>query len=374
MGKILDTDVNKYLTNLYYDPANAASFSGPDKLYRAVKKIGAKNISKGQIKKWLQSQEAYTLNKQVNRNFERPRVITGYLNYLMGADLVDYRNLEKYNDGYKYFLLTINALSKFVHTVPLKTKQPSEIIKAFKLIFETTKPTLKIFSDKGGEFSSEKVQEFFKENNIEHYVSQNEIHSSFTERAIKTIKSKLHRYMYQFQSKTWYKVLAKITKSYNDSYHRTIKMAPSDVTPSDDNRLWKLMYPLVGSNNKNKQRKKKFRYKIGDSVRIADTKQLFDRAYTSKWSGEIFFITNRFLSQNTIPLYTLKDFSGDAVIGTFFEEEMQRVYLNDNQEYKIEKIEGYKYQNGIKYAIVKWLNWNKKYNTLVKVSDLKELK
>ena len=32
--------LENYLKNIYYNPSNPASFSGPDKLYQFVKKMG----------------------------------------------------------------------------------------------------------------------------------------------------------------------------------------------------------------------------------------------------------------------------------------------------------------------------------------------
>jgi len=40
-----------YLQEIYYNPANPAIFSGPDKLFRYVRKIGKYVISKYKIKK-----------------------------------------------------------------------------------------------------------------------------------------------------------------------------------------------------------------------------------------------------------------------------------------------------------------------------------
>jgi len=48
-------------------PANPASFSGPDKLFRYARKAGKYVISKYKIKKWLQRQEAYSLQGTLRR-------------------------------------------------------------------------------------------------------------------------------------------------------------------------------------------------------------------------------------------------------------------------------------------------------------------
>jgi hypothetical protein len=86
------------------------------------------------------------------------------------------------------------------------------------------------------------VQRLLKREKVDHFFTQNEQKSSYAERAIKTIKSKLSRYMSRHQTHHWIDVLDSVTQSYNGSYHRSIKMAPRAVTKKDETRLWKLQY------------------------------------------------------------------------------------------------------------------------------------
>ncbi len=65
----------KYLEKIYYDPAHPASFSGLDKLYRAVRKEGKYVLNKTKIKDWLSKQESYTVHKGVIRKFARRKII-----------------------------------------------------------------------------------------------------------------------------------------------------------------------------------------------------------------------------------------------------------------------------------------------------------
>ena len=44
----------QYLKTIYYDPSSPASFAGPDKLFRFVRKDGKFVLSKYKIRKWLQ--------------------------------------------------------------------------------------------------------------------------------------------------------------------------------------------------------------------------------------------------------------------------------------------------------------------------------
>lgn len=65
-----------YLKDIYFDPAKPASLSGPDKLYQFVKKEGNYDISKYKIRKWLQRQEPYSLQRQIRRLANRTHILS----------------------------------------------------------------------------------------------------------------------------------------------------------------------------------------------------------------------------------------------------------------------------------------------------------
>jgi hypothetical protein len=56
---------------------------------------------------------------------------------------------------------------------------------------------------------------------VDHFYTQNEQKSSYAERCIKTLKSKLFRYLSRHQTHRWIDVLDEITQSYNGSYRRS---------------------------------------------------------------------------------------------------------------------------------------------------------
>jgi hypothetical protein len=60
-----------YLRKIYYNPIHPAAFSCPDKLYKIVKKEGRHTIGKYRIQKWLQDQDAYSLQKPVKYKIKR---------------------------------------------------------------------------------------------------------------------------------------------------------------------------------------------------------------------------------------------------------------------------------------------------------------
>jgi len=66
--------------------------------------------------------------------------------------------------------------------------------------------------------------------------------ASIVERWNRTIKERMFREFSAQGSYKWLKLLPKIVSDYNNSYHRTIKMAPNAVTPKDEAYLKQIYY------------------------------------------------------------------------------------------------------------------------------------
>ena len=102
---------------------------------------------------------------------------------------------------------------------------------------------------------------------------------------------------------------------------------------------------------------------MGDRVRISHVKKTFSREYDQRWTGEIFNIIGRDWKQE-YPTYTLEDYAGDAVDGSFYEEELQRVTPNDF--YRVEKVVKRRQKRGHpKEVLVRWLHWPTKYDSWI---------
>ena len=89
----------------------------------------------------------------------------------------------------------------------------------------------------------------------------------------------------------------------------------------------------------------------------------FEKSYLPAWTEEIFTVTKRNGLGNT-PVYKLKDFSGEEIGGTFYEEELQVVDKRDDL-YLVEKILRKRKRNGRIEYLVKWLGYPAKFNSWV---------
>ena len=101
--------------------------------------------------------------------------------------------------------------------------------------------------------------------------------------------------------------------------------------------------------------------KVGDHVRISKYKNIFAKGYTPNWSEEVFVVTK---IKNTVPwTYVISDLNGEEIIGTFYENELQKT---NQKEFRIEKIikrKGYK-------LYVKWKWYDSSFNSWIDKKDL----
>ena len=367
------SDWKKYLTSIYFDPKHPASYYGPKKLYDAVKSEGKYKIGLHRIRKWLQDQETYSLTRGARRKFPRSRVIVEGLDSQFDSDLMDMANISKQNDGYKYILIMIDIFSRKLWCRPLKNKTGLEVAKAMASIFDEGRvPRYSLRTDRGMEYRSKEVQKLLKERGIHHILTQNETKANYAERVIKTIKHKLFRYIIKHQNHRYIDKLNDVVKSYNTTKHRSLGATPNSITQDtqDESRLQQ--YLLRKPNSiKNEKRKLKFKYKIGEIVRISHLKAVFDREYSQKWTGELFKVKTRYFRQNT-PVYTLEDWHGEKISGTFYQPELQPVHVDENTTYKIEKVIRKRKRGGHTEVLIKWLHWPKKYNSWIPENEVQD--
>ena len=104
--------------------------------------------------------------------------------------------LNKYNKGIRFLLCVIGIFSKYAWVVPLKDKNGVSIVTAFQTILKQSnrKPN-KIRVDKGFEFYNASSKKWLRDNDIVMYSTYNEGKSVVAERFIRTLKSKIYKYV-----------------------------------------------------------------------------------------------------------------------------------------------------------------------------------
>ena len=102
------------------------------------------------------------------------------------------------------------------------------------------------------------------------YSTHNEGKSVVAERFIRTLKSKIYKYMTSISKNVYIiKILDDIVDGYNNTYHTTMKMKPADVK---DNTC-------INADKKINNKDPKF--KVGDHVRISKHEKIFAKGYSA---------------------------------------------------------------------------------------------
>ena len=89
---------------------------------------------------------------------------------------------------------------------------------------ESDRKPSKIWVDKGSKFYNSSFKKLLKDNDIKMYSIHNEEKSVVAERFIRTLKTKIYKYMTNVSKKVYTDRLDDIVGEYNNTYHRTSKM------------------------------------------------------------------------------------------------------------------------------------------------------
>ena len=335
-------------------------------MYRDVKEEGEYKISRKQIVEWLMKQDVYTLHKPVRRNFKRNHVLVGGIDQQWQMDLADMQSLKKYNDGYRYLLVCIDVFSKYAWVIPLKAKTGPALVEAFKVILSSGRKPEKILTDRGTEFFNKHFQSLMNGEGIHLYNTFNETKASIVERLIRTLKTKMWRYFTSKRALRYIDMLPDLIYAYNHSVHRSIKTKPVLVNHENEDRIWHVLY----DDNVDLPTHVNYKFKINDQVRISKIKRKFEKGYLPNFSKEIFTVSKTIPRRP--PVYKIKDYDGDELHGTFYEEELQKVFKH-NDTYEIEKILKKRGKGKNVQYLVKWLGYPNKFNSWVTESEIKHL-
>ena len=142
------------------------------------------------------------------------------------ANLVDMQEIQKENDGVKNILVVIDILSWYAWTRPLLSKTADSTNTAFKDIMDI---------DQHCGFALIKAVNLPNSNRLPITLSlKTNPKPTMRSGLSKHWRKWLPRKLFHANSVRYIDDLQALTKSYNDSYHSSIKMAPSQVNKSNE--------------------------------------------------------------------------------------------------------------------------------------------
>jgi hypothetical protein len=281
--------------------------------------------------------------------------------------LADFQKLSQYNHGYKYLLLAVDVLSRRFFGSPVKSKQPKDMIAAFEEMFKqlprdedgSVRMIKRLYTDRGLEFEAAAIKEYFKSKGIEKLSATSLKKAAVAERGIRTIKGRLYRWFSDTNRLDWTSVLPQFLESINNSRSRATGLPPNQINEHNAREIWKRLYSRYTTSAANQMLKE------GDKVRIAEPKQVFDKAYFPTHSDHIYTIAK---THRTKPeYYELVDYAGNKVKRKFYRPELVKTRVDAETTWRIEKVIRERRRGGEKEFLVTFIGYPDEY--WIKESD-----
>ena len=198
-------------------------------------------------------------------------------------DLIDMTKIASENDGYRYAVTGVDIFSKYGWAMPIKTKQPHDVLIGLKEVLDKIGIPEILYSDSEGSFNSTEFVRFINSKQIKHIFTNS--HAHFVEAFNKTIKQQIYTRLEAKSDDTdkWTLELLHVLRKYNTTQHRTTELTPEEAR-QDKNRLTVFMNIAL----KAKHNRKYPPIKSGSTVRVLLKPSTFKKSWHDRWSPETY--------------------------------------------------------------------------------------
>lgn len=335
------------LQELYEDPSVPGSLGGVERFAREQR------LPLTKARKTLQGSLIYTLHRPRRRRFPTLPVVVYGIDEQWAADLVEVQHLSRHNRGVRYLLTVIDVFSKYAWVRPLIRKTGAQVQKAFESIFREGRRPLRLQTDDGKEFYNKTMSAYLKHHNILHFSTKGDTKASVVERFNRTLKERLYRYFTAKNTLNYKQALPDVVRGYNATRHRSTGKAPDRVTVDNSAEVWKKLY------GKRLRRRRASTLRVGDRVRLNQKFRTFEKSYLPGWTEEVFIVDK--VKPGPVPTYKITEWDGTPLVGTFYNQDVQKVEVSDDTLFRIEKV---RQRRGNK-ILVRWKGWPEKYDSWI---------
>ena len=218
-GNSADPLLMKAVFNKAYKNSPVA-YSTLKKLFKEVQKE-IKNVDKGKVEKYIGSQRIfnqYSPRPKMSRRVTRP-VIRKQPWESIACDLLTLIGLSSKNKNFKYVLIIIDFLSKYLIAIPIRSKKEAEMKRGFDAAFADKHVRLDAlahaWNDRGGEFIG--ISKWLRDKyHLSQYSTNTGLRkSSFVENVIRELEKRLFRRLDALGSEKWIDELDTVVDQYN---------------------------------------------------------------------------------------------------------------------------------------------------------------
>ena len=129
-------------------------------------------------------------HRQVQFNYKGSNTfVSAHPLYEIELDLIDMTKKAEENDGFRYALVAIDNFTKYAWGVPMKSKQPEDLVNAFKEVLEKIGTPKHIYSDFEGSMQSDEFIMLLNTYKIKHITTFVGAHG--IERFNRTLKERM---------------------------------------------------------------------------------------------------------------------------------------------------------------------------------------
>ena len=104
------------------------------------------------------------------------------------VDLIDLTKKAEENNGFRYCMVAIDNFTKYAWGVAMKTKQPNDVVNAFKEIIDKIGIPKQIYSDQEGSFNNVEFIRLLNKHKVKHITTIAGAHT--IEKFNRTLKEK----------------------------------------------------------------------------------------------------------------------------------------------------------------------------------------
>ena len=272
------SDKNKITSDIYFDRSGLGSIATTFKDAKAKDK----SITLVDVKAWFE------------KNIDRKKPMSGfnsfiapYAYYEYQVDLFFITNNDLKNQKFRIGLVVIDIFSKFAVVVPIKSKQPQDLLAGImEGINKISKKPELVYSDEEGSLNSGVLKEYFDKEKIETH--QTRTHPAFAERFIRTFKDMLFKRVEADEKKgkeniQWIDYIFEIMITYNiEMVHSATDLTPKEAKKPENELKVKANIAMNST-----QTRKYPDVEKGDKVKIFKKKDKLDKERVSNWLKEI---------------------------------------------------------------------------------------
>ena len=187
-------------------------------------------------------QNVFTLHANVRRKFKRRKIVATGLHYQMQMDLIDLNSIKGYNFNSRYILTSINIFSRKAYVQPLRNKHHRTVLKALENLFQHCPYPMYLQTDQGTEFLSSPMRKYLKDRCVKHFYTSSDTKYAIVERFNRTLKTRMFKYFTANHTLHYLDVLQRMIDAYNRRVHRSLGIAPNDVTLANEKDIWDYEY------------------------------------------------------------------------------------------------------------------------------------